>query len=165
MKRKYDINIPISQRNLAYKEKKSKIINNLEKQKKINNNKHKISEYKENMENKVGTEDYNNFFIKGKFNNEKINDSISNSNLINQFISLNNSDKTKDSDRQTIINTGREYIFLPKLKKLLFLINKPKEKSLSIVKNNLYKNSTQKENISLKGNKSFINGESNLLIF
>ena len=130
LKRKYDINIPISQRNLAYKEKKSKIIN---------------------------------FFIKGKFNNEKINDSISNSNLINQFISLNNSDKTKDSDRQTIINTGREYIFLPKLKKLLFLINKPKEKSLSIVKNNLYKNPTHKENISLKGNKSFINGENNII--
>ena len=163
LKRKYDENIPNSERNIIQKEKKSNIINNLTKGKEIKHKQLVIHEYKEKIENQVDTEENENFFIKSKFNNEKINDSLSNSNWVNQMINLNNSKKLKESEKQTIINTGKEYIFLPKLKKLLFSIHKLKENNLSIVKNDLKTKLDKKENTLIIENESFINEQNNML--
>ena len=162
LKRKYYENIQNTQKNISPKETNLNTINNLIREKKINN-KFSIQDYKEKIDKKADIGEYENIFMKNKFNKEKINVSLSNPNRIKKIISLNNSVKIKDPKNQTIINTGKDYILLPKLKKLFFLIQKRNEQKLSIVNNDLSQKSDMKENILFNENENIIKGRNKML--
>ena len=117
---------------------------------------------KEEEEKKIDPKKVHNIIIQSKLRNEKINNVINNS-ILNNIINLNDSIKKK-STNQTLINIGKSYISLPKLRKLIISTGKMREKNLSIVHNN-YNNVSQitdfKENIAINENKTFINEQNN----
>ena len=105
-------------------------------------------------ENNINIKEPQNLIIKNQIKNEKINDSIRNS-------ILNNGKKISDL---TLINIGKSYISLPKLRKLIISSGKPKEHNLSIVKNgyeNMSQISESQRNMGLNEDDAIINDQNN----
>lgn len=85
---------------------------------------------------------------------------INNNSIINK--NIHNLDNTNDikTSNETLINIGKTYISLPKLRKLITSSSKPKEDNLSIIQNKYDNNkniSETQRNISLNEDESLIN--------
>ena len=155
-------NVPISKNSMTQSSKNAVNNNNLSNEEKIKNFKLLIKEKSfEEKGKKIDPKEIKNIIIKRNISNEKNNNS-NNSNFYSNIINLK--DSINNSSNQTLINIGKSYISLPKLRKLIISTGKARHKNLSIVQNkfnNVSQISDLKEDISLNEDENQFNENNN----